>query len=125
MRGYDSALKKSWEAHGLKGFHSKKSFLKYAIKAAGKWIRFDEKTVLVLDNPRAIPLHVLTNIMKRAHKARTKVVFLDEAPRTEKLETPTQVLSRILGAKQVKAELDHIVRQQHREVGEPEQERTY
>lgn len=123
MRGYDSALKKSWEAQGLRGFHSKVSFVKYAIKASGKWIRFDKKAVVILDNPEAISLHDLTDVMKHVRKAGAKLVFLSPSSSAHKNETSTEALSRILHAKQVGAELERVVRQQQRE-REPEPERT-
>lgn len=112
LRGYDSALRNSLR-HGLAGFPSTKAFLKYVIKASGKWIRLDEKTVLVLDNPRAIPLSDLADLVRRVYKARAKLVVLDDQPASR--VRGEDALLRILREKQAEQEHEEAAHGQDRQ----------
>ena len=112
IRGYDSALKNSLR-HGLGGFPSTKAFLKYVIKASGKWIRLDEKTVLVLDNPRAISLSDFADLVRRVHKARAKLVVLDDQPASR--VRGEDVLLRILRERQREQEAEEAAQSQERQ----------
>lgn len=115
LRGYDSALKNSLR-HGLRGFPSTESFLRYVVKASGKWISFDEKTVLVLDRPRALSIGLLADLMKRVDQAGAKLVLLDETPRAHHREASAEAISRLLGAKQIRAELEQVLRHQEEQM---------
>lgn len=75
LRGYDAAIKKSLSL-GL-GFRSGASFLTYVLKASGKWIRFDEKTVVIIDSS-SLDLAERSVVMKKAHRAGTKLVFMHD-----------------------------------------------
>lgn len=79
------------------------------IKASGKWITFDEKTVLVLERPQAMSLRILTDLIKRVDRAGAKLVLLDERERSHQKETPREAVSRLLGAKQIHAELSQVL----------------
>jgi conjugative relaxase-like TrwC/TraI family protein len=112
LRGYESALKKSWEEYGFRGFPTKGGFVKYALKASGKWVRLDEKTVVVLDNPEALSLRALTSVIKHVEKAGGKLVCLSQNPLLHKEETSLEAMDRIIGAKQIKAEVEELMKQE-------------
>src|ERR1043166_4980260 len=77
VRGYESALKK---ATSLKlGFKTSAQFLNYALKASGRWVRFDKHTVLLITLPTGESLHDLADVLARAHRAGAKVVFVDRS----------------------------------------------
>lgn len=111
LRGYDAALRKSFQIGPL-GFTSTQAFLRYAVKASGKWITLDEKTVLVLDEPRALSLQVLSDLLRRIDGAGAKLVLLDDTPQAHRREDHADAVSRLLGAKQIRAELEEVLRQQ-------------
>jgi conjugative relaxase-like TrwC/TraI family protein len=76
IRGYLSAHQK---ALSILGFRKKGSFVKYALKASGKWLSLDEKTVLIVDTPGALSLPELSALLKRVHAAGAKLVLVEEA----------------------------------------------
>jgi hypothetical protein len=60
------------------GFPSSKSFLNYLLSAAGRWIRLNKKTVIVVDAPMRIELWEREELLRRARRAGAKVVLLAE-----------------------------------------------
>jgi conjugative relaxase-like TrwC/TraI family protein len=92
VRGYLAAQK---TALSTGGFERKSSFISYAFKAAGKWIRLDEKTVVVV-RVDALTLPEATALMKRAHKAGAKLVFQEEAGTSAPRRTPSASVSELL-----------------------------
>jgi hypothetical protein len=94
VRGYLSAQEK---ALSVGGFERKSSFIKYAFKASGKWLHLDEKTVVVVRSPGALALPELSDLMKRAHRAGAKLVFVDEQrPTAPSRESATDVSELLL-----------------------------
>lgn len=77
IRGYEAALKKSVS---LKlGFKTGTQFLNYALKASGRWLRLDQRSVLLITLPTRETLPDVANVLARAHRAGAKVVFLDRS----------------------------------------------
>ena len=93
VRGYLSAQRK---ALAVGGFEKVSAFVRYAFKASGKWVRLDEKTVVVIRNPDSLALTELSALMKRAHKAGAKLVFVDEPHESTARREPASDVSELL-----------------------------
>ena len=116
VRGYLAAQKK---ALSVGGFEQKSSFISYAFKAAGKWVRLDEKTVVVIRNPDSLALPEVTALMKRAQKSGAKLVFVDEPSESASRREPASEVSEML----LRNHLRKTSRDNHRD-REREEERS-
>lgn len=115
VQGYLAAQKK---ALSVGGFKKASSFIRYAFKAAGKWIRLDEKTIVVVRNPDSMTLPECADLLKRAARAGAKLVFVHEAEEAASRREPGPRVTELL--------LQSHLRKAFRDsLREREQERSY
>lgn len=72
LRGIDAAMKKSLS---LGANFPARAFVTYALKAAGRWIRFDEKTIVVVTDSLRLRHSERLDLLRRARRCGAKLVF--------------------------------------------------
>jgi hypothetical protein len=94
LRGLDSAHRKA--ASLVLGFKKSSQFVNYWLKASGRWLHFDSKSVLVLALPSKLALPDMAKLITRAEKHRGKVVLLDlSKPISREREGAAETLVRL------------------------------